>query len=259
MQPTTKQLIERIKMAIKQGFKRVKLKIGPENDLKLLETVREHFPDLPLMADANSAYTLEDIDHLKQLDPFNLMMIEQPLAHDDIVDHARLQEQIETPICLDESIHSFKDAKDAISLGSCEIINVKAGRVGGLTEAKKIHDYCLKEGIDLWCGGMLEAGIGRAHNIALASLEGFTLPGDIAGSQHYWDEDIIYPEVTVVDGQIAVPESKGIGYEIYEKILNKYKIASKTFSLLNVSFFKNCIYYNEYKYWSNFILRKQVL
>src|SRR5699024_10977535 len=158
---------------------------------------REAFPHTPEMGDANSAYMLDDLDHLKQLDQYNLMMIEQPLASDDIIDHATLQAQIETPICLDESIHSLEDTSNAVNLGSCEVINIKIGRVGGLTEAKKIHYYCLEHNIDVWCGGMLEAGVGRAHNIALTSLNGFTMPGDTAGSQSYWYKDIITPEVVV--------------------------------------------------------------
>src|SRR5699024_2868926 len=143
------------------------------------------FPDIPIMADANSAYTLDDIDHLKQLDDLNLMMIEQPLAHDYIIDHATLQKHMKTPICLDESIHSFDDARKENELGICQIINIKFGRVGGLTESKRIHDYCAAHGVDVWCGGMLEAGVGRAHNIALTTLDGFTLPGDTAGSERY--------------------------------------------------------------------------
>src|SRR5690625_2710481 len=231
MQATTEDLIQKIEEAIAQGFKRIKLKIAPGKDLQLLDEVRNTFPDLPLMADANSAYSLADIEHLKQLDQFNLMMIEQPLAHDDIVDHARLQENIETPICLDESIHSLEDVKRAYSLGSCKVINVKSGRVGGLTEAKKIHDFCVENKLDLWCGGMLEAGVGRAHNIALTSLAGFNLPGDTAGSLHYWQEDIIKPYVTVKNGQIEVPKGLGIGFEIDRKKLQKYRIKKETFHL----------------------------
>src|SRR5699024_3087047 len=229
MQATNEELIQKIKEAKEQGFKRIKLKIAPGNDLELLAKVREAFPDLPLMADANSAYSLADIDHLKQLDQFNLMMIEQPLQHDDVVDHARLQERIETPICLDESIHSLEDVKRAHSLGSCQVINVKAGRVGGLTEAKNIHDFCVENKLDLWCGGMLEAGVGRAHNIALTALTGFNLPGDTAGSLHYWHEDIIKPNVVVQDGQIAVTEDPGIGYTVDRAKLEKYRIKKERF------------------------------
>lgn len=229
MQQTTDELAIRIEEALEQGFKRFKVKIGPGNDLELLESIRRKFPNIPLMADANSAYTLEDIDHLKQLDQFDLMMIEQPLAHDDIVDHAKLQEKIETPICLDESIHSLEDVKRAVSLGSCQVINVKAGRVGGLSEAKKIHDFCVEKDVDLWCGGMLEAGIGRAHCIALTSLPGFNLPGDTAGSDHYWHEDIINPKVVVNNGTIAVPKGVGIGFDLNLAAFNQYRVAKETF------------------------------
>src|SRR5690625_2514081 len=183
------------------------------------------------MADANSAYTLADIDHLQQFDAFDLLMIEQPLAHDDIIDHATLQAAIETPICLDESIHSLKDVRQAIDLDSCKIINLKIGRVGGLTESKRIHDFCKEKGIDVWCGGMLEAGVGRAHNIALTTLSQFTLPGDTAGSSRYWKKDIIEPEVIVKNGVIEVPKSSGIGYEIDRAALEKYTINTKEFSV----------------------------
>ena len=176
------------------------------------------------MADANSAYTLDDIDLLKQLDEFNLTMIEQPLASDDIVDHATLQKQLKTPICLDESIHSLEDTRKAIELGSTQIINIKIGRVGGLTEAKKIHDYCMEKNIPVWCGGMLESGIGRAHNIALTTLPNFILPGDTAGSSRYWGKDIIRPEVIVEDGYITVPTAYGIGYEPDSKIIDSYTV-----------------------------------
>jgi O-succinylbenzoate synthase len=165
------------------------------------------------MVDANSAYTLADADHLAQLDEFDLMMIEQPLAHDDLIDHAELQARMRTPICLDESIHSAEDVRKAIKLGSTQIINIKIGRVGGLTEAKKIHDLCQTHGVPVWCGGMLESGIGRAHNIAITTLANFTLPGDTAASSKYWPRDIVHPEITVDNGIISVPDTPGIGYE----------------------------------------------
>src|SRR5699024_5657539 len=171
---TIEDLLHEIRENVEAGYKRIKLKIKPGKDVDVLKKVREEFPDIPIMADANSAYTLDDLEHLKQLDNLDLMMIEQPLAYDDIVDHATLQANIKTPICLDESIHSLEDTRKAIQLGSCEIINIKIGRVGGLTESKKIHDYCLEHDIDVWCGGMFEAGVGRAHNIALTTLSGFT-------------------------------------------------------------------------------------
>src|SRR5690625_5858021 len=171
------------------------MKNKPGQDIDMLREVRKRLPDTPIMADDNSAYDLKDVEHLKQLDDLHLMMIEQPLAHDDIVDHAELQAVMETPICLDESIQSFEDARKAVELGSCEVINIKIGRVGGLTEAKRIHDYCRKHDIAVWCGGMLEAGVGRAHNMALTTLRHFFLPGDTAESPLYWGKDIIPPEV----------------------------------------------------------------
>ena len=229
IQPTIQELIQTIHTHLEQGFKRIKLKIKPGLDVELLKEVRKHFPDTPIMADANSAYTLNDINLLKKLDEFNLMMIEQPLAHDDIIDHAKLQNEIQTPICLDESIHSFEDARKAIELGSCQVINIKIGRVGGLTEAKRIHDYCKEKGVAVWCGGMLEAGVGRAHNIALTSLAQFVLPGDTAGSSHYWHQDIITPEVTTRNGVIQVPNKPGIGYDIDFVALERFTTDVKSF------------------------------
>lgn len=212
LQQNVDQLISKVQSYLNEGYKRIKVKIKPGEDIELIRSLRTAFPDVPLMADANSAYTLADIDLLKQLDEFRLLMIEQPLGHDDIVDHSVLQKELKTPICLDESIHSLADARKAIALGSTKIINVKIGRVGGLSEAKRIHDYCMGLDVPVWCGGMLEAGIGRAHNIALTSLPNFILPGDTAGSSRYWEKDIITPEVTVLDGQIKVPSTKGIGF-----------------------------------------------
>ena len=206
------------------------MKIKPGHDIEVIRELRKHFPDVPLMADANSAYTLEDVELLKQLDAFDLMMIEQPLAYDDIIDHAVLQKQLTTPICLDESILSLEDARKAIELGSTKIINVKIGRVGGLTEAKKIHDYCMEQGVPVWCGGMLEAGIGRAHNIALTTLPNFILPGDTAGSSHYWEQDIITPEVVVEDGYITVPTGYGIGYEPNLAVMKKFMVDEMHFN-----------------------------
>jgi len=222
-------LLKTIDYYVQEGYKRIKIKIKPGFDVDILREVRKHFPDTPMMADANSAYTLDDIEHLKQLDDMNLMMIEQPLAHDDIVDHAKLQEVMHTPICLDESIHSLEDARKAIELGSCKVINIKIGRVGGFTESKRIHDLCKEHGIDVWCGGMLEAGVGRAHNIALTTLSQFTMPGDTAGSSRYWEKDIITPEVTVKNGSITVPDQAGIGYQLDEETLAKYSVGEKKF------------------------------
>lgn len=229
IQPTLDHLLKTIEHSVQAGYKRVKLKIKPGHDIEVLKAVRQYFPNLPILADANSAYTLEHINHLKQLDAFNLMMIEQPLAHDDIIDHATLQAEIDTPICLDESIHSLDDVRKAIQLGSCKVMNIKIGRVGGLTEARKIHDYCFAHNMPVWCGGMLEAGIGRAHNIALTTLENFNLPGDTAGSAHYWKKDIINPEVIVIDGKIHISNEPGIGYNIDQATLKQFTKSTHSF------------------------------
>lgn len=222
-----------IEKYLEEGYQRFKIKIHPNQDYSLLAEIRRRYPELPLMADANSAYTLRDIDRLKALDDFNLLMIEQPLANDDIIEHATLQKEINTPICLDESIVSFQTAKNAIELGSCRVINIKAGRVGGLYEAKRIHDYCLKKGIEVWCGGMIEFGISRAHNIALASLPGFTIPGDISASNRFWEEDIISPEVSVNNGFVSVPDAPGIGFGINERRLKETTRLEKVFKFEN--------------------------
>lgn len=229
IQPTVKDLLNIIEQYADEGYKRIKIKIKPGWDVEVVKEVRQCFPQLPLMVDANSAYILDDINHLRRLDEYNLMMIEQPLGHDDHLQHAKLQAHLETPICLDESIHSFQDVKTAVELGSCRIINVKIGRVGGLTETKKINDYCREHNIPVWCGGMLEAGIGRAHNIAVTSLEQFTLPGDTSGSNRYWEKDIIVPEVTVKDGVIRIPSKPGIGYEIDWTALESFRVDRKVF------------------------------
>ncbi|MRH44009.1 o-succinylbenzoate synthase [Aquibacillus halophilus] len=230
IQSSITELLHTIDHHVQEGYKRVKLKIKPSWDTQMLTEVRKHFPKLPLMVDANSAYTLKEIDHLKQLDMFDLQMIEQPLAHDDFIDHARLQSQLVTPICLDESIHTFSNAKTAIALGSCQIINIKLGRVGGITEAKKIHDYCASHSIPVWCGGMLEAGVGRAHSLALASLPQFIFPGDTSASNRYWEKDIIQPEVTMKNGMVQLPEEAGIGYPIDWQALEKYRIDKKVWN-----------------------------
>jgi o-succinylbenzoate synthase len=230
IQSSTKELLRVVEGFVNEGYKRMKIKIKPGYDYEWLKEVRNHFPDTLLMADANSAYTLKDIETLKRLDDLNLMMIEQPLGHDDIIDHAKLQAQLSTPICLDESIHSFEDARKAVELGSCKIINIKIGRVGGLTESKRIHDYCADNGISVWCGGMLEAGIGRAHNVALTTLPQFDLPGDTAGSSRYWKKDIIEPEVVVQNGVIQVPNLPGIGYEVNREVLELYRVDKTVFT-----------------------------
>lgn len=228
---TVESLLAKIEDKISEGYKRVKIKIKPGWDVNVLREIRSAFPSLPLMADANSAYSLRDLDHLKQLDEFSLLMIEQPFAHNDFADHAVLQEQLATPVCLDESIQSLADARTAIALGSCRIINLKIGRVGGLQEAIDIHNLALEHGIGLWCGGMLESGIGRAHNMALASLPGFTLPGDIGSSSHYWHEDIIVPEVIVEKGIIKLNDLPGIGYRLNQEVFEACRTGKKTFSL----------------------------
>ncbi|WP_163100276.1 o-succinylbenzoate synthase [Peribacillus alkalitolerans] len=233
IQPTVKDLLHACEGFIREGYKRLKIKIKPGSDYQMLKEVRKQFPDTLLMADANSAYTLKDIETLKKLDELDLMMIEQPLEHDDIIDHAKLQRELSTPICLDESIHSFEDARKAIELGSCKIINIKIGRVGGITESKRIHDYCAEHGVSVWCGGMLEAGVGRAHNIAITTLPQFNLPGDTAGSSRYWERDIIDPEVLVNNGVITVPTKPGIGYEINRKVLESLRIEKLVFTQSN--------------------------
>ncbi|WP_020007916.1 o-succinylbenzoate synthase [Salinicoccus albus] len=230
IQDSVDTLVSTARGFINEGYKRIKVKIKPGWDIDVMRTLRKNFPDTEIMADANSAYRLKDIDLLKQLDEFDLMMIEQPLASDDIIDHARLQKELQTPICLDESIHSLEDTRKAVELGSAGIINIKIGRVGGLTEAKKIHDYCQQHDIPVWCGGMLESGIGRSHNVALTSLPNFTLPGDTASSSRYWEKDIIEPEVIADDGCINVPESAGIGYTVNRETVESFTVSKKDYS-----------------------------
>ena len=215
IQNTPEILLEKIRKEVDAGYQRIKIKIKPGWDLKIVERVRKEFPDIPLMGDANSAYTLADVTLFQELDRFNLMMFEQPLPHDDIFDHAKLQPQIQTPICLDESIRSAEIAVNAIALGACKIINVKLGRVGGHSEAKRLEQVARERAIPVWCGGMLESGIGRAHNIAMSTLAGFTLPGDVSASARYWEEDIIEPAVTVSPrGTITPPNAPGIGFNV---------------------------------------------
>ena len=191
------ELCVAVEKELAAGYQRIKIKIKPGKDLKVIDAVRKRFPGIKMMADANSAYRLEDADLLKQFDAYDLMMIEQPLAWDDIYQHSKLQELLATPICLDECIHNFRHAQAAVELGACRILNIKLGRVGGHTEAKRIQEFCRGNSIPAWCGGMLESGIGRAHNIAMSTLPGFVLPGDVSASQRYWDEDVIDPEVEV--------------------------------------------------------------
>ncbi len=213
IQDSVRQLLEKIEKELAAGYQRIKMKIKPGHDVDAVRQVREHFPAIKLMVDANSAYTLDDIDHLRKLDDFYLMMIEQPLAHDDIIDHAQLQAKLQTPICLDECIRTAHHAEQAIKLRACGIINIKLGRVGGFAEAKRVHDVAQAAGIPVWCGGMLEAGIGRAHNIAMATLPNFVLPGDVSASKRYWKRDIIEPAVeTTAHGTIAIHDEPGFGY-----------------------------------------------
>lgn len=215
IQDSVPQLLRKIETELKAGYRRIKIKIRPGWDVKVIREVRKRFPDILLMADANSAYTLADAGRLKALDEFSLMMIEQPLAHDEILDHATLQAKLDTPICLDECIRTAHHAEQAMRIGACQIINIKLGRVGGFREAKRIHDFAQSRGIPVWCGGMLESGIGRAHNVALSTLPGFVLPGDVSASKRYWQRDIISPEVEVSpEGTIRVPDAPGFGYEI---------------------------------------------
>ncbi|HXM96612.1 MAG TPA: o-succinylbenzoate synthase [Candidatus Dormibacteraeota bacterium] len=208
------ELVEAVKKELAAGYQRIKIKIKPGKDLEPVKKLRQDFPRIKLMVDANSAYTLKDWPLLKQLESFYLMMIEQPLGWDDLYSHIELQKKLDTPICLDECIHTEEQAQAAIALGACKIINIKLGRVGGYTVARRIHDLCQRNSIPVWCGGMLESGIGRAHNIALSTLPNFTLPGDVTASKRYWHEDIIEPEVTVsAQGTIRAPNGPGIGYE----------------------------------------------
>jgi len=213
IQPAIDALLTKVERELAAGYQRIKIKIKPGWDVEPVRALRDRFPRIRLMVDANSAYSLSDARHLKQLDAFYLIMIEQPLGWDDIYSHAQLQRQLDTPVCLDECIHAEEHARAAIESGACRIINIKLGRVGGHTPARRIHDLCQSKGVPVWCGGMLESGVGRAHNIAMSTLENFTLPGDVSASRRYWQQDIIQPEVEVSkQGTIRVPSGRGIGY-----------------------------------------------
>ena len=215
IQDSLDELVERVAIERAAGYRRVKIKIKPGWDVQAVERVRAEFGDIPLMVDANAAYTLADAPRLAELDRFDLTMIEQPLDYDDIRDHARLQRDLGTAICLDESISSVRAAAEAIELGACRVINIKPGRVGGHAEARRLHDLAAAHGVPVWHGGMLESGIGRAHNIHLSTLPNFSLPGDIAASRRYYAPDLIDPEIEVrADGTIAVPDGPGIGVHI---------------------------------------------
>jgi O-succinylbenzoate synthase len=231
IQPSIDALLSKIQTELDAGYRRIKIKIKPGWDLQVIQEVRRAFPKILLMADANSAYTLADMELFQKLDQFDLMMIEQPLHDEDIIDHATLQRSIQTPICLDESIHTAEDARKAIEIGACRIINIKLGRVGGHRVARAVHDVCREHGIPVWCGGMLESGIGRAHNIAMSSLDNFTLPGDVTASKRYWEHDIIDPEV-VVDGEGRITQSSdsGLGYRVNEDRMAEFTVRSQVFT-----------------------------
>jgi O-succinylbenzoate synthase len=219
------ELVVAVKKELAAGYQRIKVKIKPGKDLEPVRRLRQEFSRIKLMVDANSAYTRDDLPLLKQLDGFYLMMIEQPLGWDDLYSHIELQKMLETPICLDECIHTEEHARAAVELGACKIINIKLGRVGGFTVARRIHDFCQQHSIPVWCGGMLESGIGRAHNIALSTLPNFSLPGDVTASKRYWAEDIISPEVTVSpQGTIRVPARPGIGFEPRVDLIEKLTV-----------------------------------
>jgi o-succinylbenzoate synthase len=224
------ELIKKVEGYIAEGYKRIKIKISPGNDIQFVKALRKEFPEILLQVDANSAYELKHLNLFKEMDDYKLLLIEQPLGYEDIYDHSKLQRELKTPICLDESIHSLDDTRAAIELDSCRIINIKPGRVGGFTESKLIHDYCASKNIPVWCGGMLESGIGRAGNVALASLPNFTLPGDISASKRYYKQDIVEPEFIVnTDGTMDVPTKSGIGVEVNINTLEKVTVRKKEF------------------------------
>jgi len=231
IQNSVPELLKKIETEVNAGYQRIKIKIKPGWDVDVIREVRREFPNIKLMADANSAYTLDDIGLLKKLDEFYLMMIEQPLAHDEIIDHVQLQAQLETPICLDECLRSAHQAAQAIRMKACRIINIKLGRVGGFAEARKLHDVAQVHNVPVWCGGMLESGIGRAHNIALATLPNFVLPGDVSASKRYWTRDIITPWVeTTSNGVIEVRDEPGFGYAIDHDFLDSVTVRKQEVS-----------------------------
>jgi len=230
LQDSPERLLEKVAAEVAAGYQRIKIKIKPGRDLGYISAIRKTFPDIRLSVDANSAYTLDDLDLLRSFDDFKLLMIEQPLWWDDIYSHAKLQKHIETPLCLDESIHHLRGAQAAIDLGACRIINIKLGRVGGYSSAREIQAYCLDRNIPAWCGGMLECGIGRAHNIAASTLPGYTLPGDVSASKRYWIEDVIEPEVTVTpQGTIRVPQTPGLGYHVRHELIERWTVEKEIF------------------------------
>jgi len=225
IQSSIPELLDLIEREVSAGYQRIKLKCKPGWDVNVFERVRDRFPAITLSCDANSAYRLRDADHLSSFDGFELLMVEQPLWYDDFYYHSMLQKRLSTPICLDESIRNRRDALAAIEMESCRIINIKLGRVGGFSEAVAVHNAAYERGIPVWCGGMLESGIGRSHNIALSSLENFSLPGDVSASQRYWTEDIIEPEVTVSPaGEISIPDSPGRGYDVRTDLVERLTV-----------------------------------
>ncbi len=229
IQDSVEQLLEKIETELAAGYRRIKVKVKPGWDIRVLERIRSRWSDILLSCDANSAYRFDEIEHLRKFDQFNLLMIEQPLWSDDLYYHAKLQRELRTAICLDESIRHSRDAAAALDMGSCRIINIKVGRIGGLTEARKVHDVCQQHTVPVWCGGMLESGIGRAHNIALSTLENFSLPGDVSASKRYWKEDIIDPEVEVSkDGMIAISDEPGRGYKVRKALIEKLTVRQET-------------------------------
>jgi O-succinylbenzoate synthase len=229
IQDSVEQLLEKIQTELAAGYRRIKVKVKPGWDVNVLERIRSRWADITLSCDANSAYTLDQVEHLRKFDQFNLLMIEQPLWNDDIYYHARLQKELRTAICLDESIVSARSAAFAADTGACRIINIKVGRVGGFSEALAVHDVCQAHKIPVWCGGMLETGIGRAQNIALSSLPNFSLPGDVSASKRYWKEDIIEPEVEVSSqGMIAVSAEPGRGYRVKPDLIEKLTVRKET-------------------------------
>jgi O-succinylbenzoate synthase len=229
IQSSIPELLTIVERELAAGYQRIKLKCKPGWDVEVFERVRSRWPGILLSCDANSAYRLHDQEHLESFDAFDLLMIEQPLWHDDFYFHSVLQKRLKTPICLDESIRNRRDALAAIEMESCKIINIKLGRVGGFSEAIAVHNAAMERGIPVWCGGMLESGIGRAHNIALSTLEGFTLPGDVSASARYWTEDIIEPEVTVsAEGEIAISDTPGRGYEVRTGLIEKLTVRKET-------------------------------
>jgi O-succinylbenzoate synthase len=234
IQDSPERLVAATEREVGSGYQRIKIKIKPQKDLEYMAAVRKRFPEILLSVDANSAYRLQEVQHLKKFDDYALLMMEQPLSWDDMYDHSQLQPQIKTAICLDESIHHSAHAQAAIEMGACRIVNIKLGRVGGHSEAKRVEEVSRARNIPVWCGGMLETGVGRAHNIAMSSLAGFVLPGDVSASQRYWEEDIIEPEVQVSPaGTIRVPTTPGLGYAVRAKRIEQLTVRAETFKATN--------------------------